>query len=94
MIDGSQRLILSAHAICHVVTVSESRLLIQFNQHRCRGWCLDPGGGGVLGLEKGTDCGTAVAVTTQDGQKEGAVLLLYCIIGGLSEYLHPIFHIK
>ena len=24
----------------------------------------------------------------------GGVLLLYCIIGGLSGYLHPIFHIK
>ena len=72
MIDGSQRLILSAHAICHVVTVSESRLLIQFNQHRCRGWCLNPRGGGVLGLEKGTDCVrsdrcAAVAVAMRDG---------------------------
>ena len=26
--------------------------------------------------------------------KRGAVLLLYCIIGELSEYLHLIFHIK
>ena len=57
-----------------------------------------PGGGGVLGLEKGTDCGPTAAerwlLRPKMAKKRGAVLLSYCIIGGLSEYLHPIFHIK
>ena len=50
-----------------------------------------PGGGGVLGLEKGTDCGPTAAELwlsrPKMANKRGAVLLLYLIKGGLSECL-------
>ena len=45
----------------------------------------DPRGGGVLGLEKGTDCGPT-AVEQWLSRPKMAVLLLHCIKGGLSEY--------
>ena len=50
------------------------------------------GGGGVLGLEKGTDGGPTAGPTM--AKKGGAVLILYCRIGELSELVHLIFHIK
>ena len=58
-----------------------------------------PGGGGVLSLEKGTDCGQTagergVAVATRNGKKRGAVLILYCRKGGLSETVQLLVHIK
>ena len=51
-------------------------------------------------MEKGTGCGpTAVERWLSRPKmaiKEGlsSCIILYCIIGGLSEYMHPIFHIK
>ena len=55
-------------------------------------------GGGVLSLEKGTDCGLTTGerwlsrpATAKKGE---AVLLLYCRIGELSESAQLIFHIK
>ena len=57
-----------------------------------------PGGGGVLCLEKGTDCGPTAAeqclLQREMAKKQGAILLLYCMIRELSESLHPIFYIK
>ena len=49
------------------------------------------GGGGVLGLKKGTNCGLTAA---EMAKKRGAVLFLYCKIRELSESLHPIFYIR
>ena len=56
-----------------------------------------PGGGGVLSLEKGTNCGPTTAERwlsrREMAKKGGAVLLLYCKIRELSESLHPVFYI-
>ena len=64
-------------------------------------------GGGVLGLERvpTTDCGPITVECWPSRAKMakkkearwgggGGVLLLYCMIGELSEYLGPIFYIK
>ena len=53
---------------------------------------------GVLSMEKGTNC----VLTTEEwwlsrptaATKRGAVLILYCRIGELSESVQLIFHIK
>ena len=48
------------------------------HQEVCLGQVPGGGGGVVLGLEKGTNCGLTAAVAKK---------------GGLSESLHPIFYI-
>ena len=59
-----------------------------------KAWIL-PEGGGVLGLEKGTNCGPTAAerwLSRREMAKKGG-LLLYCKIRELSDSLHPIFYI-
>ena len=57
-----------------------------------------PGGGGVLSLEKCTDCGPPAGELwlsqPTTAKKRGAVLILYCRIGELSESVQLIFHFK
>ena len=52
---------------------------------------------GILSPEKGTDCGLTAEEwwlsRPKIAKKKGAVLLLYCMIGELSEYLQQIFYI-
>ena len=52
------------------------------------------GGGGGLGLEKGTDCGPTYVERWLSrykmAKKSSSVLLLWCMIGELSESLPPI----
>ena len=59
---------------------------------------LEPGGGVVLSLEKGTDCGPTAGERWLSqpamAKKRGAVLMLYCRIGELFEPVQLIFHIK
>ena len=56
------------------------------------------GGGGVLSLEKGTNCSPTAGERWLSqpavAKKQGVVLLLYCRIGELSESVQLIFHIK
>ena len=50
-------------------------------------------GGGILGLEKGTDSGLTAAelwLSRHKNAKRGSVLLLYCMIRELSNILHHI----
>ena len=60
-----------------------------------------PGGGGVLSVQKGTDCGPTAGEwwlsrpeTAKKRGGGGAVLILYCRIGELSESVQLIFLLK
>ena len=78
------------------------RYCVQFDSGGCQGWIRGPGGGGVLCLEKGTDCGPTAgerwrsrpATAEKGGLSRG--LSLYHIVGkrGLSESVQLIFPIK
>ena len=56
------------------------------------------GGGGVLSVEKGTDCGPTAGERWLSrptmSKKGGAVLISYCRTGELSESVQLTFHIK
>ena len=70
-----------------------NQLIWSSSNSRARG-----GGGGVLSLEKGIDCGpTAMEWWLSRpvmAKKRGAVLLLYCRIEELSQSFQLIFHTK
>ena len=81
------------------------RLALLYGYIRLYGSCgvaPAPGGGGVLGLEKGTDCGPTAgerwlsrpAMSKKKRGGGGAVLISYCRKGGLSESVQKIFPIK
>ena len=63
-------------------------------------WFIFPqggGGGGVLSLEKGTNCGPTAGelwLLRHAKAKRRNVLVLYCKIGELSDSVQPIFYIK